>query len=81
MLHTVHAIQKFWELYTCILYIHHWCPLKLFLILQEHVNEIDFDYMEYARQRFEQYCLRKPALLGSSGTTPDVALTDGNYTI
>uniref|UniRef100_A0A3N7EGP3 Choline kinase 2 n=1 Tax=Populus trichocarpa TaxID=3694 RepID=A0A3N7EGP3_POPTR len=45
-------------------------------IISEHVNEIDFDYMEYARQRFEQYCLRKPALLGSSGTTPDVALTD-----
>ncbi|KAJ6945353.1 hypothetical protein NC651_000415 [Populus alba x Populus x berolinensis] len=46
-------------------------------IISEHVNEIDFDYMEYARQRFEQYCLRKPALLGSSGTTPDVVLTDG----
>uniref|UniRef100_A0A2N9G512 Choline kinase N-terminal domain-containing protein n=1 Tax=Fagus sylvatica TaxID=28930 RepID=A0A2N9G512_FAGSY len=34
-------------------------------IISEHVNEIDFDYMEYARQRFEQYWLRKPALLGS----------------
>ncbi|KAJ6961527.1 choline kinase 2 isoform X1 [Populus alba x Populus x berolinensis] len=50
-------------------------------IISEHVNEIDFNYKEYARQRFEQYCLRKPALLGSSGTTPDAALTDGNYTI
>lgn len=36
--------------------------------LQEHVNEIDFDYMEYARQRFEQYWLKKPILLGSSAT-------------
>lgn len=34
-------------------------------IISEHVNEIDFDYMEYARQRFEQYWLRKPILLGS----------------
>ncbi|KAK1306783.1 hypothetical protein QJS10_CPA10g00554 [Acorus calamus] len=38
-------------------------------IISEHVNEIDFDYMEYARQRFQQYWLRKPALL-RSGTTP-----------
>ncbi|KAK1259381.1 hypothetical protein QJS04_geneDACA005467 [Acorus gramineus] len=38
-------------------------------IISEHVNEIDFNYMEYARQRFQQYWLRKPALL-SSGTTP-----------
>ncbi|WCJ39191.1 Protein kinase superfamily protein [Euphorbia peplus] len=35
-------------------------------IISEHVNEIDFDYMEYARQRFEQYWLRKPLLLGST---------------
>ncbi|KAH8512595.1 hypothetical protein Peur_056594 [Populus x canadensis] len=48
-------------------------------IISEHVNEIDFDYMEYARQRFEQYWLRKPALLGSLGTTPDVVSADGNY--
>lgn len=32
---------------------------------QEHVNEIDFDYIEYARQRFEQYWSRKHDLLGS----------------
>ncbi|CAK7336460.1 unnamed protein product [Dovyalis caffra] len=50
-------------------------------IISEHVNEIDFDYMEYARQRFEQYWLTKPALLGSSGTTPDAVMTDGNFTI
>ncbi|EEF36801.1 choline/ethanolamine kinase, putative [Ricinus communis] len=37
-------------------------------IISEHVNEIDFDYMEYARQRFEQYWLRKPELLGSLGS-------------
>ncbi|RWW39891.1 hypothetical protein BHE74_00054736 [Ensete ventricosum] len=33
--------------------------------LQEHVNEIDFEYMDYARQRFQQYWLMKPKLLGS----------------
>ncbi|KVI00850.1 Choline/Ethanolamine kinase [Cynara cardunculus var. scolymus] len=31
----------------------------------EHVNEIDFDYMEYARQRFQEYWLQKPKILGS----------------
>ncbi|XP_010520096.1 PREDICTED: probable choline kinase 2 isoform X2 [Tarenaya hassleriana] len=33
-------------------------------IISEHVNEIDFDYMEYARQRFQQYWLTKGRLLG-----------------
>lgn len=36
-------------------------------IISDYVNKIDFDYLEYARQRFHQYRLRKPALLGSSG--------------
>ncbi|KAK9269933.1 hypothetical protein L1049_025737 [Liquidambar formosana] len=35
-------------------------------IISSFVNNIDFDYMEYARQRFQQYWLRKPKLLGSS---------------
>ncbi|KAI3996217.1 hypothetical protein MKX01_026685 [Papaver californicum] len=35
-------------------------------IISEHVNEIDFDYMEYARQRLDQYWLTKPILLSSS---------------
>lgn len=37
------------------------------------MNEIDFDYIEYARQRFQQYWLRKPALLGSVGASSDSA--------
>jgi len=32
---------------------------------QEHVNDIDFDYMEYARQRFQQYWMRKSIILGT----------------
>lgn len=40
-------------------------------IISEHVNEIDFEYLEYARQRFEQYWLRKPSLLGPLGVLPD----------
>ncbi|KAG7940859.1 hypothetical protein I3843_16G007500 [Carya illinoinensis] len=36
-------------------------------IISAYVNKINFDYKEYARQRFGQYWLRKPALLGSSG--------------
>ncbi|XP_074576509.1 putative choline kinase 2 [Curcuma longa] len=35
-------------------------------IISEHVNEIDFEYMEYARQRFQQYWLVKPQVLGSN---------------
>ncbi|KAE8712006.1 putative choline kinase 2 [Hibiscus syriacus] len=35
-------------------------------IISEHVNEIDFDYKEYAKQRFQQYWIRKPDMLGSS---------------
>ncbi|XP_062175720.1 probable choline kinase 2 isoform X1 [Alnus glutinosa] len=49
-------------------------------IISEHVNEIDFDYIEYARQRFQQYWSRKPTLLGSVGASPDSA-TDGNRAI
>lgn len=41
----------------------HSCNL---FICQAYVNNIDFDYMEYARGRFKQYWLRKPELLGTS---------------
>lgn len=34
-------------------------------IISGHVNKIDFDYMEYARQRFAQYRSRKPLLFAS----------------
>ncbi|RLN29749.1 putative choline kinase 2 isoform X1 [Panicum miliaceum] len=32
-------------------------------IISEHVNDIDFDYKEYARQRFEQYWLKKTTIV------------------
>ncbi|KAJ4701019.1 Choline kinase [Melia azedarach] len=34
-------------------------------IISANVNHIDFDYKEYARQRLQQYWLKKPELLGS----------------
>ncbi|PKA46805.1 choline/ethanolamine kinase [Apostasia shenzhenica] len=34
-------------------------------VISEHVNEIDFNYMEYARQRFEEFWSKKPLILGS----------------
>lgn len=34
-------------------------------IISDHVNDIDFNYMEYARQRLQQYWLRKPTTVGS----------------
>lgn len=39
-------------------------------LISGYVNKIDFDYMEYARQRFEQYRLRKQQLLSSSAAKP-----------
>ncbi|KAK9130075.1 hypothetical protein Sjap_010562 [Stephania japonica] len=35
-------------------------------IISKHVSGINFEYMDYARQRFTQYRLRKAKLLGSS---------------
>lgn len=35
-------------------------------IISAHVNKIDFDYIEYARQRLREYHLRKPRLIGPS---------------
>ncbi|GAA0141114.1 kinase [Lithospermum erythrorhizon] len=32
-------------------------------IISAYVNSIDFDYIQYARQRFQQYWLKKPQLL------------------
>lgn len=45
-------------------------------IISEHVNDIDFDYMEYARQRFQQYWRTKPLLLDSVRSSPETR-TDG----
>ncbi|XP_059630385.1 probable choline kinase 1 [Cornus florida] len=36
-------------------------------LISDYLNNIEFDYMEYSRQRFQQYWLRKPKLLGTSG--------------
>lgn len=41
-------------------------------IISAHVNHIDFDYMEYARQRFAQYWLRKPQLMATKSISNDV---------
>ncbi|XP_076960563.1 putative choline kinase 2 [Bidens hawaiensis] len=38
-------------------------------VISEHVNEIDFDYMEYAKQRFQEYWLQKPKVLGCANET------------
>ncbi|XP_076939539.1 putative choline kinase 2 isoform X3 [Bidens hawaiensis] len=40
-------------------------------VISEHVNEIDFDYMEYAKQRFQEYWLQKPKVLGCTNETVD----------
>ncbi|KAI3455884.1 hypothetical protein Pfo_012547 [Paulownia fortunei] len=38
-------------------------------IISEHVNKIDFDYIEYARQRFQQYWAKKSEVLEFSSST------------
>lgn len=43
-------------------------------LISSYVNKIDFDYKEYARQRFQQYWLRKPTLLDS----PSIVSQDEN---
>ncbi|TKY68402.1 choline kinase 2 [Spatholobus suberectus] len=40
-------------------------------IISEHVNKIDFDYKEYAKQRFHEYWSRKTSLLSSHGSSYD----------
>jgi len=39
--------------------------MDVMMLMQSYVNKIDFDYKEYARQRFQQYWLRKANLLDS----------------
>lgn len=34
--------------------------------MQSYVNKIDFDYKEYASQRFRQYWLKKPIVMDST---------------
>ncbi|KAI4346548.1 hypothetical protein L6164_007437 [Bauhinia variegata] len=41
-------------------------------LISSYVNKIDFDYKEYARQRFRQYWLRKPALLELSAAQDEI---------
>ncbi|MED6205804.1 hypothetical protein PIB30_021090 [Stylosanthes scabra] len=43
-------------------------------IISEHVNNIDFDYKEYAKQRFQDYWLRKQYLLSCNGSSNDSAV-------
>ncbi|KAL5703580.1 hypothetical protein ACHQM5_022111 [Ranunculus cassubicifolius] len=48
----------------------HW---GLWGIISEKVNEIDFDYLEYARQRFKQYWVTKPEILSDDIIENEVA--------
>ena len=47
-------------------------------VLQSYVNAIDFDYKEYARQRFQQYWLKKPTLLDSPSITSQDGIGNGS---
>ncbi|XP_058761660.1 probable choline kinase 2 [Vicia villosa] len=42
-------------------------------IISEHVNKIDFDYKEYARQRFQEYWSKKNNLLSHDRSSNDNA--------
>lgn len=45
-------------------------------LISGHVNKIDFDYKEYATQRFREYWSRKPFVLGSVGPSPESVIDD-----
>ena len=45
--------------------------------MQAYVNKIEFDYKDYARQRFQQYWLKKPTIPGTS-EAPQVTEEDEN---
>lgn len=47
-------------------------------LISSYVNKIDFDYKEYARQRFQQYWLRKPTLLDSSTIVAQTETVNGS---
>ncbi|KAF7824770.1 putative choline kinase 2 isoform X1 [Senna tora] len=49
-------------------------------VISAHVNKIDFDYKEYAKQRIQEYWSRKPYLLCSAGPSLESIVTDGNKT-
>ncbi|KAE9617172.1 putative phosphotransferase with an alcohol group as acceptor [Lupinus albus] len=46
-------------------------------IISEHVNKIDFDYKDYAKQRFQEYWSRKPYLLKSDDGSSQHNVTHG----
>jgi len=55
----VEKLLKHIEKYTLVSHVH-W---SLWSIISKHVNDMDFDYMDYAKQRFQRYRLLKPLLL------------------
>jgi len=64
-------------------YLH--CKLSIVLsklysqyFVQEHVNKIDFDYKEYAKQRFQEYWSRKYHLLSPIGSSHDNVIAGKN---
>ncbi|CAN1344836.1 Probable choline kinase 2 [Linum perenne] len=44
-------------------------------IISEHITKIDFDYLEYARQRLEQYWLKRSTLFASTEVATPVLST------
>ncbi|KAK4285308.1 hypothetical protein QN277_002022 [Acacia crassicarpa] len=46
-------------------------------IISAHVNKIDFDFMEYAKQRIKEYWARKPYLLCSAGPSLENIVAEG----
>ncbi|XP_054814823.1 probable choline kinase 2 isoform X2 [Prosopis cineraria] len=49
-------------------------------VISAHVNKIDFNYMEYAKQRIKEYWARKPYLLCSAGPSLETITTEENRT-
>ncbi|BAU01964.1 hypothetical protein LR48_Vigan10g146400 [Vigna angularis] len=48
-------------------------------LISSYVNTIDFDYKEYARQRFQQYWLKKATLLDSPSVISEHGMVKGSH--
>ncbi|TKY46085.1 choline kinase 2 [Spatholobus suberectus] len=48
-------------------------------LISSYINTIDFDYKEYARQRFQQYWLKKPTLLDSPSIISQDGIVNGSH--
>jgi len=74
----VEQLLQYIEKYTLVCHVH-WA---LWSLISGHVNNIDFDFVDYARQRFQQYHLLKALTLKDESPYSSSEMNwDWDYTI